>query len=271
MKIHSLSYKDNVQKWGISKIHFFNLTLLVGVSGVGKTQILSAILKIQEIANGESLNGVEWIIEFSHENNNYRWTGEFEVVDDFKSPFKRMLMLKEKRITPKMLKEKIYLNNELIAKRENNKIQFQGATMPKLASEESLISIFKEEDKIKSVYDGFKKIIFKDHATKDKLQFSFINYETLNEEYKTLDEIRNSDLDTRARLIWIYQNQKEIFNEIVASYKDIFPQIEDVKIESIKHEEEKRLVFLSTIPIIQFKEEGVDKWIFEDENVIRDV
>jgi hypothetical protein len=40
MKIKNLTYRDNVLKWALEKVDFEVLTLLVGASGVGKTQIL---------------------------------------------------------------------------------------------------------------------------------------------------------------------------------------------------------------------------------------
>jgi ABC-type sugar transport system ATPase subunit len=40
---------------GVEKIFFFELTLLVGVSGVGKTQILNSINTLRNIANGNLL------------------------------------------------------------------------------------------------------------------------------------------------------------------------------------------------------------------------
>jgi ABC-type proline/glycine betaine transport system ATPase subunit len=46
MKIQSFAYKNTFQGWGFDKIDFFDLTLLVGVSGVGKTQILQNKLRM---------------------------------------------------------------------------------------------------------------------------------------------------------------------------------------------------------------------------------
>jgi len=78
MKINSLKYKDGFEGWELSQLDFFDLTLLVGVSGVGKTQILTAIRNIKKIARGQPLNGVEWEISFENNGNDYNWSGEFE-------------------------------------------------------------------------------------------------------------------------------------------------------------------------------------------------
>ena len=79
MKIHSLEFIDRETDWQIEPIEFNNLTLLVGASGVGKTRILKSIGGIKSIAKGKSLNGVEWKIAFSIEDNKYFWEGKFEM------------------------------------------------------------------------------------------------------------------------------------------------------------------------------------------------
>jgi hypothetical protein len=58
MKLLSIKYENIEQEWGFEKIVFFDLTLLVGLSGVGKTQILHSIYSLKRIANGQSVNGV---------------------------------------------------------------------------------------------------------------------------------------------------------------------------------------------------------------------
>lgn len=44
MRSKKVAFCDNVLEWRFEPIYFFNLALLVGVSGVGKTQILKVIL-----------------------------------------------------------------------------------------------------------------------------------------------------------------------------------------------------------------------------------
>ena len=79
MKIIKVAFWDNLRDWHFEPIYFSNLALLVGVSGVGKTQILKGILRLKDIANGASLNGLAWDITFSTINDvEYRWKGEFE-------------------------------------------------------------------------------------------------------------------------------------------------------------------------------------------------
>ena len=57
------------------------MTLLVGISGVGQTQILQSIIILKQVTNGASFNGIEWNIHFIANNGNkYRWQGSFEKI-----------------------------------------------------------------------------------------------------------------------------------------------------------------------------------------------
>jgi predicted ATPase len=265
MKIHNLTYKDTIQKWEVLNIDFFNLTLLVGISGVGKTQILNSILRMKSIASGKSLNGVEWKISFTNENKNYTWEGKFDSIENHQDHFSALLFEEEDIVQPKIIYETIYLNEELISKRENNDIEFLNNKMPKLSSEESLLSIFKEEDSIKFAYEGFRKIVFRDHTEKEGTfsLFRFSEIEKYTSKYKTLEEIRNSDLNTIQKLHCLFTNSEDEFNVIVENYKDVFPQIDDVKVAPIEGENVHSLI--RRLPIIQFKEQYVEKWITQNE------
>ena len=83
MKIISLKLKNNFLGWDFDEVDFSSkLTLLVGVSGAGKTQILRGIIDLSRIAHGKTINGFEWKIRFSTVNNTeFIWEGSFDTVD----------------------------------------------------------------------------------------------------------------------------------------------------------------------------------------------
>lgn len=79
MKIIRFSYYDKTRNWGFENLEFLKLILLVGASGVRKTQILRALTNIKRIANGTSLNGIKWDMTFDTiDGKTYQWKGEFE-------------------------------------------------------------------------------------------------------------------------------------------------------------------------------------------------
>jgi len=258
MRINSIQYHDKKQEWKCLPIHFFNMTLLVGISGVGKTQILKSLISLKDIAKGKSQDGVAWEISFSNEGAEYLWEGEFELLDK-NSFFENIISDNEEDNKPKLIKEVIKLSGKEIAKRDEKEIFFENKKMPKLAPEESLISIFKEEENIKKAFEGFKKIIFRDHTQKEEITFRMLDFSKIKEKHKTLEDIRESDLDTIVKLYCLFENQKETFDLIKEGFIDVFPQIKDVKIEPIKDDNVPSI--FSESPIIHIEEKGVNKWI----------
>ena len=115
MKINKFKFYNKALEWSLESIDFDRLTLLVGASGVGKTQILKAILDIQRVANGESVSGINWLIDFDTINGqNYKWEGEFEnkgeqYIDGEEE--------ESKKNKPVILKERLVLNRKEIIRK----------------------------------------------------------------------------------------------------------------------------------------------------------
>jgi hypothetical protein len=151
MKINQLTYYDKKINWRLSPMHLDDLNLLVGISGVGKTQILKSIINLREIAEGSSLNGVTWNVTFSINSNIYQWKGEFEY------DAHQFLLIdvnhSEKKF--KIISEYLYLNNEVLIERDNIQITFQGNKLPKLSPFVSAVNILSEEDDVYPVKQAF--------------------------------------------------------------------------------------------------------------------
>lgn len=116
MRIRTFEYTDHAVEWVLEHIEFNALTLLVGASGVGKTRILKALLHLKKIANGSSLNGLQWKIEFSIDNNSYEWLGKFEN----KGLLGESIFSREKeddKDKPSIELEKLYINGNMIIDR----------------------------------------------------------------------------------------------------------------------------------------------------------
>jgi len=259
MKLKSIKYINNEQEWGFEKIVFFDLTLLVGVSGVGKTQILRSIYALKKIATGSNENGVKWEVEFETlKGNVYKWKGEFE---NLKSTDELTDLFDSDKdaIKPKLVFEELFLNGNQIVDRNQDKFIFNEKEMPKLISTESAINILKEEELISDLHDSFKLIIYRDHTQKEGVRFSRFSIEKLKKKYTNFQEIKESDLETFDKLGLVYDINEPVFQEIKSRFIDVFPQVEDIKVEPIKDNELSNFIFEATI--IQIKEIGVKKWI----------
>lgn len=260
MKLKSIKYYNTEQEWGFEKIAFFDLTLLVGVSGVGKTQILRSIYALKKIASGSNENGVQWEVEFETlKGKTFCWRGEFENLKSKNEMIPDFLDSDNEEVKPKIVFEEIILDGKKIVERDHMKFIFNNDEMPKLISTESAINILKEEELISELYESFKLIIYRDHTQKEGVRFSRLSIEKLKKKYTTFQEIKESDLDTFNKLALVYDIEKQTFEEIKSRFIEVFPQVEDVKVEPIKDDELSNFIFEATI--IQIKEIGVQKWI----------
>lgn len=266
MKIHNITYHDNYLEWRYENLHFSSFNLLVGVSGVGKTQILNSIMNLKKISKGYSLNGLEWDVIFTSDNHLYRWSGEFEKkaheqfifdVDDFS---KKKYKLK---------RENLYENNHLIIERDENNIIFKGKKLPKLSQFESTVSILGEEEDISPVKKGFNQISYSSKLNHIQLPslndvFEFVlDKDSLISKYSSLMEIQESNLSIFLKLALVYELNLEVFHEIKNSFISIFGQVEDIKVEADEHKD-SRLKVIAEFPIIKIKEKRINHWISQD-------
>jgi len=220
---------------------------------------LRAILDLRHIANGEAINGLEWKIRFSTVNGTeFIWEGSFDTRETNELSFDD-----EGKAISSLVYEKLTSQNNVLIERNKEEIKFKTIKMPKLSSHQSMIFILKEESVIKEAFDALnqiedKEIIGSHHFTiYDKALPSV-------KKYKTLDSLVNSYEDIRIKLYLIYQNQFDIFQKIRARFIDIFPQIEDIKVELIEIEELPQKIAERILPVIFIKEKSVPKWIRED-------
>jgi ABC-type transport system involved in cytochrome c biogenesis ATPase subunit len=264
MKISKFQFEDKSLEWRLEELLLNKITLLVGASGVGKTQILRALMGLKQITNGSSINGVAWLIEFETLlKQKYTWQGEFEnkgisiftEEDDDEE---------DKKNKAKIVFEKLYLDEKLIVERTTDKILFDGQPTIKLSQQESVLSLLKEEDLVKPAHDELKKLYFADHsnsASERGFSFSFLNSNNLAKKYKTLQKIQESELETPLKLFFLSKVDKKTFTLIKQRYIDIFPQVEDIKIAPLETKEKEMPDFLKDYPFIQIKEKNVKHWI----------
>ena len=267
MKIISLRLKNNFLGWDFDEIDFSsNLTLLVGVSGAGKTQILRAIIDLRRIANGKAINGFEWKIIFSTVNGTeFIWEGGFDTIETNELSFDEADKEKQDpQEKSSLVYETLTSNNQVLIQRNQGEIKFKNSQMPKLSSHQSMIYILKEETLIKEAFDAINKIQYRDH-TRNSLRLinSKQSLHLLKNKCQTLESIVNSDEDIRTKLYLTYENEPNIFKKIRSRFIDIFQQIEDIKIEPMEiNELPKRLT--ENTAVISIKEKSVPKWIRED-------
>jgi energy-coupling factor transporter ATP-binding protein EcfA2 len=260
MRIKTLSFEDKSRNWHFDSLSFNDkLTLLVGASGVGKTQILNAIKKLKRIAKGESFNGLKWSVVFETiDEEEYVWSGEFgsrnEIqLDDIAS---------EKKDKYAFLQEKLWKEDNLLIDRSPETIFFNGNQIVKLPSEQSVVALLKEEPVVSPVFDGFAKIgelVFNTKSVSLTILGKSL-LEPLLLHFKSVDEIRHSGLGTEIKLCLLYYTDKNEFKKTQSRFINIFPQVEQIKVEVVPGISSDAI---GDYPVIQLKEKGVKDWILQ--------
>jgi predicted ATPase len=264
MRINNFQYHDRFHDWRLETTLFSNLTLLVGISGVGKTQILDAIWKVKQIAGGRPSTGVQWNIAFSTNGNEYCWTGEYEnkAVPDEELPF--WPEHEEGENKPRIVAEELTLNDQMIVQRNDSEILLRGQKTPKLSPFESVLNILSEEEGIAPAHKGFKQIIRSDFSNYRAHMFNpeTRDFNKMLKDRVTLDEIQQSSLPSELKVALVHQCAPAVFDKIKEGFVGIFPQVEDIRFEAPKAGRLRPLLF-EEYPRLQIKERGVKGWIQE--------
>ena len=259
MKIIKVAFWDNLREWRFEPIYFSNLALLVGVSGVGKTQILKGILRLKDIANGASLNGLAWDITFSTINDvEYRWQGEFET-----QKIPAIIPNEEDEINKfRIVREHLSREGSVIIERSDNEIIFKGKITPKLSPFQSTVEILNQEEDISPVQQAFNEIIYSDNS-------SLLNgiygmplrvLSIISNNNFSLKNVQANDMPIPLKLALIARHCQDIFNKIKTKFIEVFDQVEDIKIEALEDNANPSFIRFP----IQIKEKSVKEWIFQD-------
>ncbi|MEA1052145.1 AAA family ATPase [Lamprobacter modestohalophilus] len=268
MRIEEFEYQDYQREWRLDPVQFSDLTLLVGISGVGKTQILEALYNLKRIADGKSLNGIEWKVTFStKDNRRYQWSGRFEKLDGLSTSTAGECLEDDREVAEKpiILYENLTLGEQQVIARTKDEIRLHGENTPKLTSTSSAINLLAEEDAIKPVREAFRRIILSDQSNSlfwYRGRILIRKMDKLSERYDSLEKVRESALDTMTKLALVYRNHPDQFKAIRERFLDIFPQVTDIKIEPLDDLDAPTLI--ADMPIIQIREQGVKNWIEQD-------
>ncbi len=266
MKIMSLEFRNSVTGWHLEQTEFFSdLTLLVGVSGVGKTQILhviSTLRKIAEAKEDDAFWGLAWKVTFeTDDGDEYLWTGRFE--DSASSNLSESDELlptffheEETHVRPLLIEESLSRGDVIVAERVDGKILLKSIETPKLSPHDSVLKILREEDLIQPASKAFEQLLF-DHSDSTMRHWIHVhNLSKLLREFDTVDKITKSRLATKVKLCLASRNAPIVFKEIESRFREVFPHVQTLEISS--HE-----AGLDSFIQVRIKERGVQSWIPE--------
>jgi len=269
VQLQKLSFTDHQSGWHLSATEFFpDLTLLVGVSGVGKTRILQAIRMLRGVADGSERQthwGLGFDVDFSDGRNLYSWACQFEtrpagngetllddgpiLADHMKGPVARS----------RVLRETLTENGDVLIERDAGGIRLRGQPTPKLSPHDSALKMLSHEERISAAHHCFQQILAVDQS-EDTDASSGIFISGIGghlDQYPTVEELRESRLKTLVKLAIAQERHPRFFESIAAQFMEVFPQVEAVRVNRL------RLVEPQEILSLAIKERGVRKWIHE--------
>lgn len=246
MKLKSIEYLDLISKWHLNEFIIDpKLSLLVGISGVGKTQILKTIIHLKNLLNGKMIFGANWKVVLIDNGNEYIWKGSSENPDihvkiDGSEDF-------EFNYNARIRYEEFLVNNQSYYHRERDTIKYRDRDLPTTFNvTESALKIFSEDEHFKKVISFFNNIIYFSSITTLPSSANTIKFNSII----NLEDLRNAKSHIFHKLAFVYESKMSVFNNIKEEFISIFSFIQDIRFREI---EKRKYVF-------EIKEEN-SKWI----------
>lgn len=209
-----------------------DITLLVGVSGAGKTQILNAVRYSLELAvsEEEELHPYHCKLGIEIDNEEYEW----EYVIN-KNENKEMLVVDKEQYC--FVKESLKRGKEQLFLRENEKVHIIGydrVPMPKKS--ESLLAQYAEDEALEKIVQEIKKLYSIETDVEVRVGINtetFKSFRNIMEVYSKIKEINMkmiSPFPVVIKLDFVKKYLSDVYTEILDTVKDIFPEIQDIEV-----------------------------------------
>lgn len=261
MRILNYYYHDvEDTKWDFSSLEFNKISLFVGNSATGKTRILNTIFNLGVFVSRSEFKSGAWELTFEHDEKIYTW---------------HLTAYKEKGEPNRNDKSEItkdYLwiheGDERIPLIQRDSFQFifnGNQTLPKLSSQETGISLLKEEEIIQPIFQGFGQIMrrsFSDNALTKISNIHAIPLKLLKnlKDKKSKDDIFAANLNLSANLFLLKEYFNKDYKSITATFKSVFPFINKFNFTELSNLH-KHTQLAVNVPVFQIQENNSENWI----------
>ncbi|OPJ60417.1 ATP-binding protein [Clostridium chromiireducens] len=231
MKINWVEFESKKTKLKIERTYFNDLSLMVGVSGAGKSQILKAVSLIYTIVREKNINNRLRFME----NSEYKISFEIDNVNyEYEAHFGECLKEEESvgNVTYNMIYECLSTEGKILLIQSSDKHKFMEYTIPKTERSGSLLKLFAEEELSKLIIKNINKIhnIGELNDIRNK-SFNRMRLAWYEPKYTKYEDLCSSHFPIVMRFALIYRIFPDKFNEIKDEYINIFNKVEDIKFE----------------------------------------
>ena len=235
MKIKEFYYKDLQNGVEVEKLAFDDFSILVGVSGAGKTTIINGIREILRILKGRKTHSKKWYIKFeTHSKSTVEWEGVLSTeyntfIDEEDSDTETYADLEYEKIT---------IDGELLLLIDGEQKLFKGENLPLLDQTISFFHQLRNDEALNNAYKSMHSIVMLNEHVYSPQYMGIIReskFEKLKEKCENkLNTIQSDEMDTRERIYFasLFNKDKfEYFNAICASifsnFSEVVPVLSD--------------------------------------------
>ncbi len=248
VKIRWIEFENLKTGLKIERINFNkDITLLVGLSGVGKTQILNAVEYSLNLAvnKAAALQPCRVGMGILIDNDEYEWFYEINEIDK-----DELIINEEDRYEFSF--EKLLCNGKIIFERKNERVSVIGYDkVPQPKKDESLIWQYSEDENLGFLVSGIRKLYSVEIELAVRGGIRSENFSRLKS--KVTDTIRNENVEFKAfshlpvalKLYIVKRYYPELYVKIFEAVKDLFIEIEDIDVE----EDSIRELYLVSIQV----------------------
>lgn len=218
----------------IEKINFFDdVTLLVGLSGAGKTQILNAVKYSLNLAvkNDFILKPFDASMGICVDGIDYVWSYRIESV-----PNDGLILENQNKYN--IVYECLMKDGHLVFERNQDKINVVGYDkVPQPKKNESLLSQYSEDEKFEKLISGIRKLYSVEMELAVRRGISTENFNRLKT--KVIEILKNdrgtefrvfSHLPVAMKIFIAKQYYEEMYVKIFEAVKELFIEIEDIDV-----------------------------------------
>lgn len=250
VKIQWLEFENLKTQLKIERIYFNNdVTLLVGLSGVGKTQILNAVEYSLNLAvdKDEPLRPYKVGIGVLVDDEEYEWFYEINKANE-----NELIINEDNKY--EFVYEKLVKNNEIVFERKNLEVEVVGYDkVPQPKKSESLILQYSDDKNFEKLISAIRKLypVEIELAVRGGIRsesFSRLKskvIDTLNVSEEKVEFKVFSHLPVAVKLYIVKNYYPDIYVKIFDAVKELFMEIEDIDVE----EDAVREMYLVSIQV----------------------
>lgn len=273
--IHHIEFSDLSDGWTLERISLQPVNLLVGISGVGKSRTLKALLSVARCATGRGPAPTEcrWELDVQAHDRRYTWSVETgprpgnAIEIDFNRLSNSEFELNQRRPAAPFQTERIIVEDRSLADRDHDQVTFSGNRAPKLKETESLISLFRNEAEIAPLYEALTQVTKSSAA---EFEFTFWPTKQIQKWRRELTSLEHLRTRTGVPLIVrfdiLQRLDPSLFQDVTARFIDIFDTVQEVRVglaedllpADSEDEQRERLIILIV-------ERGIKKPLFLEE------